>query len=103
MENTMDDFMPNMSEEIVTTTSGRKRKAGGGRRTSKGGGPTPYTTIPLPPCKVCGGVATGYHFGVITCEACKVCAHQINDILRYYNDVNVAAAVVVCRCRRFLS
>lgn len=27
--------------------------------------------VPLPPCKVCGGTSTGYHFGVITCEACK--------------------------------
>ncbi|KAL3861692.1 hypothetical protein ACJMK2_007716 [Sinanodonta woodiana] len=25
----------------------------------------------LPPCKVCGAVATGLHFGVYTCEACK--------------------------------
>ncbi|XP_060553152.1 nuclear receptor subfamily 1 group D member 2-like [Ruditapes philippinarum] len=30
-----------------------------------------YTTVVLPPCKVCGGESTGYHFGVITCEACK--------------------------------
>ena len=26
----------------------------------------------LPPCRVCGGSASGFHFGVITCEACKV-------------------------------
>ena len=38
----------------------------------KVGNGTPYTSVPLPPCKVCGGNATGYHFGVITCEACKV-------------------------------
>ncbi|KAK3583799.1 hypothetical protein CHS0354_022845 [Potamilus streckersoni] len=25
----------------------------------------------LPPCKVCGAMATGLHFGVYTCEACK--------------------------------
>lgn len=30
-----------------------------------------YTTLVLPPCKICSGEATGYHFGVITCEACK--------------------------------
>lgn len=30
-----------------------------------------YTTVVLPPCKVCGAESTGYHFGVITCEACK--------------------------------
>lgn len=49
----------------------RKRK-NSSKRAGKGGGSSPYTTVPLPPCKVCGGVATGYHFGVITCEACKV-------------------------------
>ncbi|KAL3842002.1 hypothetical protein ACJMK2_020076 [Sinanodonta woodiana] len=32
---------------------------------------TTYTTVPLPPCKVCSGTSTGFHFGVITCEACK--------------------------------
>ncbi|XP_060592284.1 vitamin D3 receptor-like [Ruditapes philippinarum] len=37
----------------------------------KVGSGNPYTSVPLPPCKVCSGNATGYHFGVITCEACK--------------------------------
>lgn len=59
----------------VDSPPSRKRKSSGGKRTGKSGknaSGTPYTTVPLPPCKVCGGVATGYHFGVITCEACKV-------------------------------
>ena len=28
--------------------------------------------IRLKPCEVCGDKSTGYHFGVISCEACKV-------------------------------
>ena len=27
---------------------------------------------PLPPCRVCGEQAAGFHYGVNTCEACKV-------------------------------
>ncbi|CAC5375442.1 NR1F2 [Mytilus coruscus] len=27
--------------------------------------------LTLPPCRVCGGTATGIHYGVNTCEACK--------------------------------
>lgn len=46
----------------------RRKRSSDGKRAA---GTTPYTSVPLPPCKVCGGNATGYHFGVITCEACK--------------------------------
>jgi hypothetical protein len=28
----------------------------------------------LPPCRVCGERASGFHYGVNTCEACKVSA-----------------------------
>lgn len=59
-------------EELADVDSppSRKRRNPSSKRAGKG--TSPYTTVPLPPCKVCGGVATGYHFGVITCEACKV-------------------------------
>lgn len=29
----------------------------------------------LPPCRVCGEKASGLHYGVYTCEACKVNMH----------------------------
>ncbi len=28
---------------------------------------------PLPPCRICGDKASGFHYGANTCEACKVC------------------------------
>jgi hypothetical protein len=40
-------------------------------------GSAPYATVPLPPCKICGGNSTGYHFGAITCEACKVYCYTL--------------------------
>lgn len=46
----------------------RRKRSSDGKKAHNG---SPYTSVPLPPCKVCGGVSTGYHFGVITCEACK--------------------------------
>jgi len=31
------------------------------------------TVLPmLPPCRICGEKASGFHYGVNTCEACKV-------------------------------
>lgn len=33
---------------------------------------SPPTTPLLPPCRVCGEKASGFHYGANTCEACKV-------------------------------
>ena len=68
--------VPEVTEIEVITSPKRKRGTGNKRTPTTGAKRTTassqYTTVPLPPCKVCGGVATGFHFGVITCEACKV-------------------------------
>ncbi|XP_045175151.2 vitamin D3 receptor A-like [Mercenaria mercenaria] len=54
--------------DTTATIPQRRKRNSEGKKTGSG---SPYTSVPLPPCKVCGGNATGYHFGVITCEACK--------------------------------
>ena len=33
----------------------------------------------LPPCRICGEKASGLHYGVNTCEACKVRILTITD------------------------
>ncbi len=43
--------------------------------TSGRGGAVPGATWPehpLPPCRICGDRASGFHYGANTCEACKV-------------------------------
>lgn len=47
------------------------------RRREKNLDPCPPET-PLPPCRVCDNLASGYHYGVNSCEACKV----VDRILR---------------------
>ena len=44
---------------------------------SKNGG-VPWSEHPLPPCRICGDRASGFHYGANTCEACKVCTHTLN-------------------------
>lgn len=31
-------------------------------------------------CKICGDIATGIHYGIATCEACKVKIKQLNKL-----------------------
>jgi hypothetical protein len=40
----------------------------------------PTNTSLLPPCKVCLEPAAGFHYGVNTCEACKV-TFNIDSVL----------------------
>lgn len=35
----------------------------------------PTNTSLLPPCRVCQEPGAGFHYGVNTCEACKVSVH----------------------------
>ena len=37
--------------------------------------------VMLPPCKICGGKASGCHYGANTCEPCKVSKYCLN----FYN------------------
>ena len=32
----------------------------------------PGTSALLPPCGVCGSSGTGYHYGAVTCNRCRV-------------------------------
>ena len=47
------------------------------KATGKNGNEYRKTTPMLPPCRVCGEKASGLHYGVNTCEACKVRNHNI--------------------------
>lgn len=89
-----------MTEVMQQTTldGKRKRQSKKSQRTSAA---APYTTVPLPPCKVCSGVATGFHFGVITCEACKVSTFLINFCVK--TQSHSILKMTLCRnCQNYI-
>ncbi len=58
-----------------------------------------YQPIRLKPCEVCFDKATGYHFGVISCEACKACYAFTRGLYErplygHCRESNVGSAVI---------
>lgn len=39
--------------------------------------------LQLPPCRICGGKASGIHYGVNSCEACKVFLFLSDIVFKY--------------------
>lgn len=84
------DVLPEVTQIEIITAPAKRKRGTGNKKTQAGTGAkrttasTQYTTVPLPPCKVCGGVATGFHFGVITCEACKVNFQRLVTFIHDY-------------------
>jgi len=64
-ENNPEDFLDNAEEEMKDLLDSKEDNSPAQKK------PYHYDPI-LPPCRICGTKATGYHFGVITCEACKI-------------------------------
>ncbi|WAR16686.1 NR1H4-like protein [Mya arenaria] len=64
---------------------------------------THYTTVEMAHCRVCGRKSSGYHFGVVSCEACKnsristVCRKGNN---RCYGDVRSISDCSACRLNK---
>lgn len=42
----------------------------------------------LPPCRICGEKASGFHYGVNTCEACKVSKYSFYQSLSREKDIS---------------
>ena len=46
------------------------------------------------PCKVCGEMASGVHYGVITCNSCKIFFHRSMKNAKYYQCTEQESCVV---------
>ena len=69
-----------IDDEVVSSSSPQedtKCSLNGKKAKRKTQGVCPNSLI-LPPCNVCGYSASGVHFGVIACEACKVSKPHVN-------------------------
>ena len=51
--------------------------------------------IEIIPCKICGDKSSGIHYGVITCEGCKVSIMRLN-LFVLWEEVCVCVFVCVC-------
>lgn len=94
---------------VATPSSSPSPQRGQGRRVSgvRGAGGSTRLTADnntLPPCRVCGSAASGFHYGVNTCEACKRFFRRSLDRKRTFrcrgdNNCSIGNIVLCAYCR----